>query len=73
MQRTQAKAFVGLNPPLSLANNMHHEWIKFAKTGKASWMPYQLETRPTMIFDAKSAVKNDPKKATRKLWENKPY
>lgn len=60
----------------TVANQMHHAWIAFAKTGNPNteeipdWPPYDLEDRPTMIFNTKSHVENDPYGDERILWEH---
>ncbi|PMH43293.1 carboxylesterase [Vibrio sp. 10N.286.49.B3] len=69
----EAKGFVGTEPPQSLADTMHNEWIQFAKFGTVSWTPYTLDTRPTMQFNNLSEQINDPGKATRKLWAKYDY
>jgi para-nitrobenzyl esterase len=62
----------GIQP---LADVMHSTWIAFARTGDPSipalpdWPPYDLQTRPTMIFNLHSEVVNDPQSAERRLWE----
>jgi para-nitrobenzyl esterase len=66
----QARAFVGTNPPASLADAMHGAWVAFAKTGDPGWPVYDLTTRDTMRFDAASSVVADPEKSTRALWKD---
>ncbi|CAB3730819.1 carboxylesterase/lipase family protein [Achromobacter piechaudii] len=66
----QAKAFVGSNPPASLAEAMHGAWVAFAKTGDPGWPAYDLTTRLTKRFDATSSLVADPEKATRGLWKD---
>ena len=57
------------------ARNMSHAWATFARTGNPSfdgipkWPAYTLDTRATMILDAKCKVVNDPFAAERRLWE----
>lgn len=70
VQTSQAKLFLGNEPPESLAKAMHSQWAGFAKTGRANWMPYNLSKRTTMRFDVQSQEVDDPEKAVRVLWEN---
>ncbi len=58
-----------------LSNQMMDCWINFAKSGNPNhqgipeWPVYDLKTRPTMIFDKKTDVLNDPFSKTRILWD----
>ncbi|MHA2260545.1 MAG: carboxylesterase/lipase family protein [Promethearchaeota archaeon] len=58
-----------------LSNQMMDCWINFAKSGNPNhqgipqWPKYNLETRPTMIFDKKTEVMNDPLPHTRIIWD----
>ncbi len=57
---------------------MSEAWIAFAKTGNPnhagmpSWPTYDTTTRAVMIFNATTAVVNDPRSPERKVWEGKP-
>jgi para-nitrobenzyl esterase len=57
---------------------MSDAWIAFARTGNPNhagmpaWPAYNLETRPAMVFDVKTAVVNDVRAPERKVWEGKP-
>jgi para-nitrobenzyl esterase len=57
----------------ALADQMSGAWASFAKTGRPAapglpaWPAYNAATRPTMIFDLKSRIENDPRTAQRKL------
>ncbi|WP_313804265.1 carboxylesterase/lipase family protein [Sphingobium sp.] len=42
-------------------------------TGMSDWPVYDLESRPTMIFDVQSQVENDPRKWERELFARVPY
>jgi carboxylesterase type B len=62
--------------PSGLAREMHRSWISFAATGDpaasgaiAVWPEYDLDLRPTMVFDAKTRVVNDPDGERRAAWD----
>ncbi|HVY03233.1 MAG TPA: carboxylesterase/lipase family protein [Caulobacterales bacterium] len=54
-----------------LADQMSAAWIAFARTGNPNnaalpnWPAYDAQTRATMMFDTKSYVENDPRRAAR--------
>ncbi len=55
-----------------LVSIMSESWASFARTGNPStqrvpWIPYNAKSRPTMIFDARSRVENDPRGELREL------
>lgn len=58
-----------------LSDQMMDCWINFAKLGNPNhqgvpkWPKYNLKTRPTMIFDKKIEVVNDPLSKTRIIWD----
>ncbi len=52
-----------------LADDMHGAWLRFARTGDPGWAPYTPASRSTMVFDAPSAVVDDPDADTRLAWE----
>jgi para-nitrobenzyl esterase len=58
-----------------LSNQMMDCWINFAKSGNPNhpgipkWPTYTSKTRPTMIFDKKTEIINDPLSKTRSLWD----
>ncbi|MEZ5726671.1 MAG: carboxylesterase family protein [Burkholderiaceae bacterium] len=56
-----------------LATEMHARWTRFIKTGDAGWPRYDLTTRPTMRFDIRSAVVNDPLAERRRLWSGAKF
>ncbi|MGX9463537.1 carboxylesterase/lipase family protein [Shewanella sp. A14] len=70
---TAVSAFLGKHPPATLANEMHHQWAIFAKSGEANWTAYQPSKRTTMRFDVQSKQVNDPNKALRLLWQHYPF
>jgi para-nitrobenzyl esterase len=57
----------------ALADSMSACWASFAKTGRPSapglpaWPAYDAKTRPTMVFDHKSRIENDPRGAQRRF------
>ncbi len=70
-----AAPFTGDSPErLALAEKMSRTWIAFAKTGNPnndaipSWPAYETVARPTMIFDVKCRIENDPQGAERRAW-----
>ncbi len=58
-----------------MADRMGSVWVQFAKTGNPNckqiphWSAYDAEKRPTMLFDLKTRVENDPAKEVRLLWD----
>jgi para-nitrobenzyl esterase len=55
---------------------MSDAWLSFARTGDPNhsqlpdWPPYNLEERPTMLFNTTSTVANDPNSDERQAWGN---
>ena len=66
----------GAPEPDDLADRMHHAWIAYVTSGDPShdripsWPTYDLEGRPTMIFDESSVVTSDPDGRTRASWDD---
>jgi para-nitrobenzyl esterase len=61
----------GDDPPRALAKLMHRAWVDFATTGDPGWAPYDLDTRPVMVFDgAGGRVVHDPRADERRLWSD---
>jgi para-nitrobenzyl esterase len=67
---------LGDSVPPNLAGEMHGSWIAFARTGDPAaggavpaWPQYDLVNRPTMVFDEKSRVVDDPDGARRAAWD----
>ena len=63
-----ARNFVGEGPEQeALQEKVLGAWIAFARTGDpnhgglAKWPAFNLETRPTMVFDNDTRVENNPK------------
>jgi len=58
----------------ALAEKMSKTWIAFARSGNPNndsipdWPPYSVEHRPTMIFDNRCGVENDPYRQERLAW-----
>jgi len=61
----------------SVEDAMSDAWIAFARTGNPNhpgmpaWPLYDATTRAVMVFDATTAVVNDPRASERKVWEGK--
>jgi para-nitrobenzyl esterase len=62
-----------------LADILSEVWIAFARTGNPNtstipmWIPFNLQDRPTMIFDLKPRLENDPRGQERKLFAPVKY
>ncbi len=58
---------------------MQDSFVAFAKTGNPNragaprWPTYTLDTRATMIFDARSRVERDPRRWEREVFARVPY
>jgi para-nitrobenzyl esterase len=65
------EVLLGDAPPQQTADVMHSAWVNFATHGDPGWLPYDLEQRPTMHFDAHSNLLKDPRHAERTLWEDR--
>ena len=70
--------------PQGLRDQIMDAWIAFAKTGDPNhvnlpeWHPYNLQTRPTMLFnatgeEASSYLEEDPDGETRAFWDGLPF
>ena len=65
------------NAPMEavLAHQMHQAWVAFlrgetpAAPGVPAWPLYDPSTRPTMIFDTRSHVEQQPREAELRLWD----
>lgn len=76
LDKANTANFTGSSPERKLVSvQMHQAWINFARTGNPNsedlplWPKYDLNFRPTMIFDLESAVVNDPNRQERLKWE----
>lgn len=47
--------------------------LRFARTGDPGWSAYTLADRATMIFDSRSRIEYDPRRAERELFAAVPY
>ena len=64
-------AFIGPgDAPQHVATTMHNAWIEFIHGRDPGWLTYNLEQRPTMIFDDESSLVHDPHAEERLAWEN---
>jgi len=63
---------LGPNPPQPLADVMHRAWVDFITTGDPGWAVYDLDPRPTMIFEEDSALQQDPLLTQRLVWGGLP-
>ena len=67
--------FTGNYPArFALADKMSRTWIAFARSGNPNndaipnWPAHSTESRPTMIFDERCRVENDPLGEERRAW-----
>jgi len=58
-----------------LARQMHEAWVGFlrgetpAASGVPAWPAYDPSSRPTMVFDTKNHVEEEPQEAELRLWD----
>ena len=58
-----------------LAALMSRTWVQFAAAGDPNheglpaWQPFDLERRPTMVFDVPTHAEDDPAVAERLVWQ----
>ena len=76
LDTTGTENFTGSSPERQIvANQMHQAWINFARNGNPNtddlpeWPAYDLNQRPTMIFNVESNIVNDPNHEERVKWE----
>ncbi|HLS09967.1 carboxylesterase/lipase family protein, partial [Lentibacillus sp.] len=66
---------IGDSPDQNIAKQMHQAWTFFAHNGNPNtphlpdWELYNVENRPTMLFNVKSKVANDREKEKQLNWE----
>jgi len=65
--------FIGNDPPVSLADEMHKAWIDFVRDGEPGWPQFELKDRTVKNFDVVSSLVKDPFPNTRKYWEEYGY
>jgi para-nitrobenzyl esterase len=79
-----APGMVGATPELqkraqALADAVSESYIAFARSGNPNnsavpnWPHFDLQTRPTMIFDDKVRIEDDPRKPQRLVIDQVPY
>jgi para-nitrobenzyl esterase len=69
----KSASMVGAGPDQQkVADAVSSAWIRFAKTGAPGWASYDPATRTTMVFNVESRAVDDPRKATRQLFEAMP-
>ncbi len=71
----EASEWIGVRTPeaAAMSRAMMDALLRFARTGNPGWAPYALNERPTMIFDNRSRIENDPRRAERELFAAVPY
>jgi para-nitrobenzyl esterase len=62
------KVVAGDGPPQELADRMHGAWVAFIRDGDPGWPAFNLEQRPTMVFDETDKVVEDLHGPIRSLW-----
>ena len=61
-----------------VADQLASAWVSFAETGDPNnantpaWPPYTASKRSTMVFDRYSHSEDDPRRAFREFWANRP-
>lgn len=74
----EARLGCGSREGMLMADRLASAWVAFAKTGNPNnpqipkWEPYDVETRPTMIFDTETRLEHDPRKEIRAYWGSAP-
>jgi para-nitrobenzyl esterase len=65
-----SESFTGGGPEAeALAAEMHAAWITFAASADPGWDRYEETRRATRVFGPDGGVQQDPRSATRQLWE----
>ena len=57
----------------AVSTAMQDAFLAFARTGDPGWTPYSLPSRQTMIFNAVSALADDPRGEERRLFAKVPF
>lgn len=63
------ETLLGRDPPPSLADVTRDAWVAFAAGGHCGWSKYDLAGRPTMRFDTRSEIADDPLAVELALWK----
>src|SRR5579884_887154 len=58
----------GPNPPQNLADAVHGSWVRFISEGDPGWEPWRAGAGRAMVFDAESAVVDEPWSLVRRTW-----
>jgi len=64
-----SRLLTGDDPPQALSDTMHRAWIEFASSGDPGWSRYDVERRPTMVFDSECILVDDLRGEERILWD----
>lgn len=62
--------FTGDDAPQALADEMHGQWLSFARGAPPDWPAYDLDRRATARYDVDSEVVLDPDAELRQAWED---
>jgi para-nitrobenzyl esterase len=57
----------------ALSSRFRTAWTAFATTGDPGWPAYDIERRPTQVFDTDSVVTPYPHETSRRLWEHHAF
>jgi para-nitrobenzyl esterase len=75
LDKAGVELFCGEAPPSAIADAMHDAWISFARTGEPghagipAWPTYDEGGRPTMCFDERTQLVDDPDGTERAAWD----
>lgn len=76
LNKPKTENLTGSSPDRQIVSDqMHEAWIAFARYGDPNtktlpeWPQYELESRPTLIFNNESTVVEKPNEDERKNWE----
>jgi len=75
LDNPQARGFVGVDPPRTLADATHTAWASFIAGGDPNhdrlpnWPRYDAATRPTMLFDEPCHLERLPADDEIALWD----
>ena len=57
----------------AMSETVMDAFVRFARTGKPGWSPYDLKARNTMVFDTVSREVSNPRQWERELFARVPY